>query len=191
MTTTEEQDVFEELKKGSDYAFKEVYEKNRQLFLNFGRKYELGQDDLLDIYQETYITFFENIQLGKLVELKSSISTYLISIGKYKIMNHLRSNARKQKREAPMEVVGDVEGDISFLSLDTEPLDQEEQLLKKYFEELGEKCKSIITWFYYHKHSIKEIMKLGNYNSENVVKSQKSRCVKTLRELCTIKTPTP
>ncbi len=184
MITTPDQIIFEELKKGSDHAFKEVYESNRMFFINFARKYELEMDEILDIYQETYISFFENIENGKLVELSSSISTYLISIGKYKIMNHLRSNQRKRLRETPMEVLGDVEGAITNFDLDNEELSSEEVLLKKFFNELGEKCKNIITWFYYNKRSIKEIMELGGYNSENVVKSQKSRCMKSLRALC-------
>lgn len=182
--TTPDTMIFEELKKGSDSAFKEVYESNRMFFVNFARKYELGMDEILDIYQDTYISFFENIENGKLVELQSSISTYLISIGKYKIMNHLRSNQRRRLRETPMEVLGDVEGEIGDFDLDDEVLNDEEVRLKKFFEELGEKCRNIITWFYYNKRSIKEIMELGGYNSENVVKSQKSRCMKSLRELC-------
>jgi len=184
MKASTDQAIFEALKKGSDRAFKEVYESNRPLFLNFAKKYGLNAAEILDIYQETYITFYENVETGKLTVLSSSISTYLLSIGKYKIMNYLRSASRKLAREAPLEIVGDVEGGLEDLTLDAEDLNAEELLLKKYFEELGEKCKSIITWFYYYKHSIKEIMKLGAYNSENVVKSQKSRCLKTLRELC-------
>jgi RNA polymerase sigma-70 factor (ECF subfamily) len=54
--------------------------------------------------------------------------------------------------------------------------------LKKYFDALGEKCQKILTLFYYQQYNIKEIMAEGNYNSENVVKSQKSRCLKTLKE---------
>ncbi|MGB5646091.1 MAG: sigma-70 family RNA polymerase sigma factor, partial [Muriicola sp.] len=87
--------LFESLKNGSDSAFKGVYEGNRELFLNFARKYGLGDEDVLDIYQDTYIAFYENIQHGKLTELKSSVSTYLISIGKYKIMERLRKNSKR------------------------------------------------------------------------------------------------
>ncbi len=63
-----------------------------------------------------------------------------------------------------------------------ESLSHEQKLLKKYFETLGEQCQKLLTMFYYRGLSIKEIIAEGGYNNANVVKSQKSRCLKTLKE---------
>ena len=53
---------------------------------------------------------------------------------------------------------------------------------QKHFGALGKKCQELLTLFYYRGYTIQEIMEAENYNSENVVKAAKSRCMKTLRE---------
>ncbi len=182
MEKQSENALFKSLKDGSETAFKEVYESNRGLFLNFSRKYGLGDEDVLDVYQDAYIAFYENIQNGKLTELKSSVSTYLISIGKYKIMERLRKNSKKQENDHALYAVPDEDLVLESFDIVQEDLTPHQKLLQRYFEDLGEKCKAILTMFYYKKYSVKQIMAAGHYNSENVVKSQKSRCLKTLKE---------
>ena len=177
-----DQSLFEALKKGSELAFKKVYEDNRELFLNFARRYKLDDEEVLDVYQDTYVALYENIQNGKFSELKSSISTYLISIGKYKIMERLRKATKHTNDEFVLHNVENVDNEIEAFDIVNEELTPEQKLLKKYFEVLGEKCKQILTMFYYKQYKIKEIMLAGHYNSENVVKSQKSRCLKNLKE---------
>lgn len=174
--------LFDSLKNGSETAFTAVYENNRSLFLNFGRKYGMDDDTLLDIYQDAYIAFFENIENGKLFELKSSISTYLISIGKYKIMEQLRKNSKKVDGDTILNLADEIDTEIEAFDIVREELSPEQKVLQLYFETLGEKCREILTMFYYKSYNIKQIKAEGGYNSENVVKSQKSRCLKTLKE---------
>lgn len=175
--------LLEALKNGSDKAFKEVYQENRNKFLSFARKYGLSEQDLLDVYQDAYITLYENIAAGKLVKLSSSLSTYLISIGKYKILERLRKNKYDVKNETLLDLTGQTDEYLTSFNLEIEELTPDEELLAQYFNQLGDKCKAILIMFYYKKYSIREIMKAGNYNTENVVKSQKSRCLKTLKQL--------
>ena len=175
--------LFNSLKSGQQGAFKEVYQGNRELFLNYGRKYNLTDPDILDIYQDAYIAFYENIVNGRLTELTSAISTYIISIGKYMIMDMMRKNKKKVEGNVSLEQVNYVDEEITTFDIYTEEITDEEKLLANYLEKLGEKCRAILILFYYKKYSIKDIMAAGNYNSENVVKSQKSRCLKTLKEL--------
>lgn len=182
MEKQSEQLLFEALKEGSELAFKKVYEDNRALFLNFAKRYPLGEQEALDAYQDTYVALYENIENGKFSELKSSISTYLISIGKYKLMERLRKKNKQTSNEFILNSIDDVDKEIESFDIVYEELSPEQRLLKKYFETLGEKCKQILTLFYYKQYNIKEIMAVGKYNSENVVKSQKSRCLKSLKE---------
>ena len=46
---------------------------------------------------------------------------------------------------------------------------------------LGDSCQQVLIHFYYDHLSIKEIMRLMNYKSENVTKSKKSQCIKKLK----------
>lgn len=182
MTSSSDKDLFKTLKRGSEVAFKQVYQDNRQLFVNFARKYGLGDADILDIYQDSYIVFYENVSNGRLKELTSTISTYLISIGKYKLMEKLRKNKKSIRSEALLEITGEVDSQLESFEINTEELTQNQKLLQLHFAKLGDKCKAILSMFYYKNMSIAQIMEAGNYNSENVVKSQKSRCLKTLKE---------
>lgn len=184
MKKDSDQILFNELKNGSETAFKKVYQENRQLFLNFAKKYRLVENDVLDIYQDAYIVLYENIRNKKLIELKSSLSTYLISIGKYMIMNKLRKNKKQINNESILTTVHEVDNTVESFDLVKEELTPNQQIMQKYFDKLSEKCKAILTLFYYQKYSIAQIMQAGNYNSLNVVKSQKSRCLKTLKEMC-------
>ncbi len=183
MNKSQEEMLLQQLKEGAEPAFKKVYLSNKEKFLGFGSKYGLPEEELLDIYQETYITFYENILEGKLIHLSCTISTYIISIGKYKILDKLRKNKKTVPSESILSKVITIDDPIASFELESEKLSPKEELLKQHLKQLGAKCKAILEMFYYKKHTIKEIMIAGNYNSENVVKSQKSRCLKTLKRL--------
>lgn len=183
MSKQKEELLLEALKKGDQRAFKKVYQDNRSKFLHFGKKYGLAEDDLLDVYQDAYVALYENIIEGKLKQLSSSLSTYIISIGKYKILDRIRKDQRTSNNETILELAHKNEDIIAYFDLEDNELNENQILLKKYFDQLGKKCQEILKLFYYQKYSIREIMDSGNYNSENVVKSQKSRCLKTLKEL--------
>ena len=183
MHSAQENITIDNLKQGSDLLFKKIYEDNRDKFLNFARKYNLSQEDNIDVYQDAYIIFYNNVMQGKIQEFTSSISTYLFSIGKYLIFDKMKKNNRTINPDFDLSVVREKETlvDPNF-ELDEQELTTEQILLKKYFATLGKKCQELLTLFYYRGFTIKDIIETGNYTSENVVKSAKSRCMKTLRE---------
>ncbi|MFD2551760.1 RNA polymerase sigma factor [Bizionia sediminis] len=172
-----------ELKQGSDTLFKHIYEDNRAKFLNFARKYNLSEDDAIDMYQDAYIVFYNNVMEGKVTEFTSSISTYLFSIGKYLIFDKMRKNNKTINPDFDLSLIRERDAlmDASF-DLDPDDLTTEQVLLKKHFATLGKKCQELLTLFYYRGYTIKDIIATSQYTSENVVKSAKSRCMKTLKE---------
>lgn len=174
--------TLEELRQGSELAFKQIYEQNRDKFLNFARRYHLSDEENIDIYQDAYIIFHDNVMSGKIKELTSSISTYLFSIGKYLIFDRMRKNKKTVNSEYNLDIVRDDESVIETLDFDTDELTPEQMLLRKHFATLGKQCQELLTLFYYRGYTIREIMEAVDYNSENVVKAAKSRCMKTLRE---------
>lgn len=173
--------TFEALKAGSKPALKKVYVNNRSLFLNFARKKGLNREDALDVYQDTYIVFQDNIQSGRLTELSSSISTYLIGIGWRIIMQKHRTN-QKLIRSEILEPVSELDDQLNSFDIVLEELTSRQEKLKEHFARLSPKCHQILTWFYYQRRSFKEIVELGEFKNENSAKSQKSRCLKDLKE---------
>ncbi len=187
MTKQSDQAIFLELKQGSGTAFKNVYQSNRDAFINYSKKFGLDKQEVLDVYQDAYIAFYENIKTGKLSELKCSITTYITSIGKYMIMDRLRKQKKMVNSEFALEKVGENAFEITDFDITPNQPSERQLQMQRQFEKLGEKCRQILIWFYYNKMSIKEIMAQGDYNSENVVKSQKSRCLKGLKTALLVK----
>ena len=183
MHRVQENITIEDLKQGSDLLFKKIYEDNRDKFLNFARKYNLSQDDNIDVYQDAYIIFYNNVMQGKVQEFTSSISTYLFSIGKYLIFDKMKKNNKTINPDFDLSIVREKEELVDpDLEMEKQELTTEQVLLKKYFVTLGKKCQELLTLFYYRGFTIKDIIEAGDYTNENVVKSTKSRCMKTLKE---------
>ncbi|EGV44083.1 sigma-70 family RNA polymerase sigma factor [Bizionia argentinensis JUB59] len=183
MESVQENITVEDLKEGSDLLFKRIYEDNRDKFINFARKYRLSEDDTIDVYQDAYIIFYNNVMQGKVEVFTSSISTYLFSIGKYLIFDKMKKNNKTINPDFDLSLIRerDTLVDASF-DLDQDELTTEQVLLKKHFSTLGKKCQELLTLFYYRGYTIKDIILASDYTSENVVKSAKSRCMKTLKE---------
>ncbi|MBM1105702.1 sigma-70 family RNA polymerase sigma factor [Aurantibacter crassamenti] len=177
--------TLEDLRKGSDSVLKKVYEENREKFLNFAKRYNLTEEENIDVYQDAYVIFYDNVMSGKVESFTSSISTYLFGIGKYLIFDQMRKNKKTVGNNFDLSRVGESDELVSTFEIEKPGLTTEQQLLRKYFETLGKKCQELLTLFYYRGLTIQEIMETGGYNSENVVKSQKSRCMKTLKERIT------
>ncbi|MGI9553041.1 MAG: RNA polymerase sigma factor [Aurantibacter sp.] len=174
--------TLEDLRKGSESTLKKVYEENRDKFLNYAKRFNLSEDENIDIYQDAYVIFYDNVMSGKIESFTSSISTYLFGIGKYLIFDQMRKNKKTVGSNFDLSMVGNEDELVSTFEMERPGLTVEQELLQKYFGTLGKKCQELLTLFYYRGLSIQEIMQIGGYNSENVVKSQKSRCMKTLKE---------
>ena len=174
--------TLEDLKQGSDKVLQSVYESSRSKFMNFAKRYNLPNEDLMDAYQEAYIAFYDNVMNGKIKSFTSSISTYIISIGKYIILDKLKSNKKKINLDSDMCIIEHDKELINNLDFENQPLTTEQRLLYKHFSALGKKCQELLDLFYYRGFTIKDILEHTDYNSENVIKSAKSRCMKTLKE---------
>src|SRR5690606_25650924 len=175
MHRVQENITVEDLKIGSELLFKRIYEDNRNHFINFAKKYHLSQEDTIDVYQDAYIIFYNNVMEGKVEKFTSSISTYLFSIGKYLIFDKMKKNNKTINPDFDFSLIRERDAlvDASF-DLDPDDLTAEQILLKKYFGTLGKKCQELLTLFYYRGYSIKDIIATSEYTSENVVKSAKS-----------------
>jgi len=167
------------LLKDSDQAFESLYTNYKDDFLAFAKTFSLNEEEITDIYQESFLSFYENLLNGKITEFTSSIKTYIFSIGKFKIYEHLRANSKLKVIDAP------INDDITIdeLNLDNEVLTEREQLVKTNFKKLGKQCQLILELFYFKGKTLKDIKAIENYDNTDVVKSQKSRCLRKLKQL--------
>ncbi|WP_296380149.1 sigma-70 family RNA polymerase sigma factor [Winogradskyella sp.] len=173
--------VIEALKNRDQNALKQIYSNNRLAFIGFAKKYPIAREDVIDIYQDAIIALRDNAVNGTIDDLKSELKTYLFSIGKYMIYNKVKQQNKLHLVEDRSHFINK-EIELSVNTYNNELTDKQKQL-QTAFKTLGQKCKDVLTLFYYRGFDLEEIMKELNYNTKDVVKSQKSRCLKTLRDL--------
>jgi len=159
-----------------------LYYENRDAFFNFGKKYGLDYDDLSDIYQEAFIALRKHALTGKLNSVKSSLKTYLFGICKFMIFDLLKERSKNASYDPSIHVKHDIIEPVFFES-DNKVLTIEQQLLKTHFKKLGKKCQIVLTLFYSRGLTIDEIVEHTDYTNSGVVRSQKSRCLKRLKEM--------
>jgi RNA polymerase sigma factor (sigma-70 family) len=168
------------LSSGDDSILEAIYRQNRIPFLNFAKKYDLPDDDLIDIYQDAIIALHDNVVNGKFKHINSTLSTYLFSIGKFMIFKKLKAN---KKTDMLFDGITGQSHDLEDLEFYEGNPATDQQVVNASFEKLGDRCQQVLKLFYYDGLTLKEIQHYFNYDNYNVVKSQKSRCLKTLKDM--------
>jgi len=168
--------LLDRLKSGSNRDIIRIYDDHKGAFVRFATKYPIASEDVLDIYQDAIIVLWEHARQGKLDGLKSSIKTYLFGVGKYMMLNRLKKTSMQQPMVDEITEIPD--------NLYDETLRRERvELLRKGFRQLGNQCQKILRMFYYDGKKLDEIQTELGYANKDVLKSQKSRCLKQLKEL--------
>ncbi len=178
---TDEQ-LISQLKQRDRNALAKVYSVYKTEFVKFASRYNAKNELLEDVYQEALIVLYENAQVGKLDDLKSTIKTYLFGIGKFMLFKHFRDN----KREVPTEetyLFDHYEQAVIEDVYEDEGLNEYQTKLISNFNKLGEKCREILELFYLQGMKLDEITRTQGYENKDVAKSQKSRCLKSLKQL--------
>lgn len=178
----EHNELFERLKKRDESAFLHLYQRCKGEFIPWIRnRFRLSQEESSEIFQLTMVTFYENVINNRITILTSSLKTYLYSIGKYKALEALRKKGRSQ----PLEIHGESD-DADFIPDDNEVIDDEErryEVMEESLRKLGTPCSDILTQFYFHKASLRELKEKLGYGSEESIKSQKFKCMERLRRI--------
>lgn len=177
MKSKAEQKLYEALRKGDPKAIERVYIAYRSEFINFFKRYEVSEQQILDLYQDSIIVIYQKFAQQQYQLEQSSLKTYLFGIGKNKVYTYLK---RQKKSYSTIEQADVDAPSFEFLE---EPSNYEKLLAKK-IKMISESCRSILKLFYYENLSYKEIVSCTDYKDVNTVKSHKSRCLKKLRALC-------
>ena len=157
------------------------YKTYRFMFTSyFMNRYKKDDDYVSDLFQDSCITMWSNITNGKLTKnnLTSSLSTYLISIGRFSLM----AKDRKYK-----EIVNDEEiQKLRFVEDDEEELRKrmdKEEFVVQTVSEMKPPCSELLTAFYWNKMSQIQIAEKMNYNNAESVSTQKYKCMQKLKAL--------
>ena len=156
-----------------------LYLQHRTEFVNWASgKFGISDEDALDHYQDTITIFFEKVMNGSIVEVGSTLKTYLFGIGKNRVRQQFDVYSKEEKHQA-----GVVEH-YKFLAEHedaSEAYEEARTRTRTMFESLGKNCKEILKLFYFDKRSMSEIAEIMNHKSEAVSRTTKKRCLEKLR----------
>ena len=166
------------LRTGNNEVLSALYKKYYNIVLKFIVNNSGTQEAAQDIYQETIIVLYENVQKPGF-ELNCQLQTYIFSIAKRLWLKQLKKSSKTFlfKEDGENELV-DVSEEI------TEHLNKEVELdkLTQSLTELGEPCATLIKDFYVHKLSMDEIAEKFGYTNSDNAKNQKYKCLQRLKK---------
>lgn len=138
-----------------------------------------SRQDAEDIFQEVLVSFIDIIQKDKF-RGESTVKTFLFSLNRFTWLNELKRRGKTQVREEKYEAGKErTELDTSHHMSDREG----KATLMKIVGELGDNCRKILLLFYYENLSMKEILDATDYESEQVVRNKKYKCLKKLEQM--------
>ena len=156
----------------------DFYKENRSAFLQWGeKKYKLDNEELLDIYQNAMIVLYENVRHNRIEALQATVATYFYGIAKNLVYKYYRKNELINRHEVRLSE------HFQFISTSANNLETHYKRLNRGLENIKEPCKTILDLFYMKGLKLGMIAEELKYSSTDVLKTQKSRCLKRLKEL--------
>src|SRR5690606_1870039 len=123
-------------------------------------------------YQLSFFIFYDNIMTGKLENLSSNIKTYLFAIGKNKILELSRRNA-KYSYNINEEIYEMGEEELEM----TQEREKHFHQISLGLLQLGDPCKKILEMMYYESRSMDYITEKLGYKNVDTTKNQKYKCL--------------
>lgn len=163
----------------SSEAVKFLYQEHYAVLSGYVKQNQGSAQDAEDIFQEVVLSFIELLRQGKF-RGDSSLRTFLYSLNRFAWLNELRRRNKRLAREDKFGAVqGEHEPDISVVMAGRES----RSLVSDTIGKLGEVCKKILLAYYYENLPMKEILKLVSFESEQVLRNKKYKCMKGLEQL--------
>ena len=155
--------------------YKKVYPLvERYILRNSGNK-----DDASDIFQDALLLFYKQI-IHNTYDPKYKVFGYLYKICIYKWVNKAKKNSKIVFVEE-IEKFEEAEN-TGFPDVLTSGAD--ENIVRKLFQPIGEKCIELLTYTTYSSLLLEDIMLRMEFNSVSAVKMQLKRCKeKLLKEI--------
>ena len=172
--------ILKKIKEGDRKFLQEIYEQNRESFGMWAKRhYDVQEEVVADIYQKSFVALYYNIREGRLQNLKSSLKTYLFSIGKNMLREHFKD------RFIGMIDINDeiIAGQIDESVMDKYDHAYAKDLAAKLLEKIGEPCKTVISLFYFQHFSTEAIAERMGYKNRSIAAKRKFICLQQLRAM--------
>jgi len=165
------------LKQNDDAVLRALYKKYYNIVLKYVVNNSGSSEAAADIYQETLIVLYENVQKEHF-ELNCQLQTFIFSIAKRLWLKQLRDFGKIKRFN------NDDENDIVDVSEEISLHIQKESDINKMnacMEQMGEPCKTLLKDFYVYRLSMDEISEKFGYTNSDNAKTQKYKCLQRLK----------
>ncbi len=147
-------------------------------------KHKISEEEAASLYTDTILAFIENVR-NKRFEGKSSLKTYLYQIFSNKCVDFIRKTATNKMsvhetqpmQECILDMPDEAKNILQKLISDNEVI-----ILKEKIKLLGDKCQQMLMAWGEGYPDSKIAEELG-YQSANVAKVSRLRCLEKLKEL--------
>ena len=164
-------------------AEKQLYEHYFYLIKHGSSKYSISEEDAASAYSDTIIGVIENIVHHKF-EGRSTLKSYVFQVFFNKCVDLVRKETTNKNK---VHVTTAIDDFLVVLPDKTKSVVQ--QMIDKHqrtslyqkLEEIGDKCKKILL-FFEDGYTDREIAEFMDYNSSDVVKTSRLRCLEKLRQ---------
>ncbi|HEX8532381.1 MAG TPA: RNA polymerase sigma factor [Cytophagales bacterium] len=156
-----------------------LYELHFDNLTHFIKKNKGSQQDAEDLFQELILVFIDLVQTGKF-RGQSSIKTFLYAIARNLWLNELKKRERVFLRDTEYYKISPQEEEAIQAGL---VKNESKKQVLSLLDGLGETCRKILVHYYYDDLSMKEIFERMDYESEQVVRNKKYKCMKQLTQM--------
>ncbi|MCP1386501.1 RNA polymerase sigma factor [Runella salmonicolor] len=165
--------------RGVNQAVTYLYKSHYRLLERYILNNSGNSTDAQDLIQEVMVSFVEMVREGK-YRGEASVKSFLYTLTRNLWITELRKRGAEAKRNEIYETNREQwDDDINaFISYK-----EAQKTITALFEKLGEKCRKILTLFYYEDLSMKEILVQTHYENEQVLRNRKYKCLKEMTDL--------
>ena len=165
-------------------------EERNKVMAYLRKTFSVSDDDLDDVYQESSVALFLNIQDGKLSNLTSSLSTYFLRIcinqtlkllGKKQKAVPLFDDSRLTNKDVFRPDKIDELYQLCTEDEETERLSRSEKIVQSIIESMPETCKNVFQGYYWDNLTTTTIANMFGFANANSVKTQKYKCLQKFR----------
>lgn len=155
--------------------FTELYETAFPMVARFVSNRRGSLQDAKDIFQDALVIFYEKLS-HKRVEIEVPDEAYVLGIAKHLWM-------RKYKNDSKNIFLDELESTITLPDDYFQTPGYSEKLISNFLMTAGKRCMELLTAFYYHNYSMKEITRVFGYGSERSATVQKFKCLEKVRDV--------
>ncbi|WP_373553015.1 RNA polymerase sigma factor [Haliscomenobacter sp.] len=175
-----EEELIVGLQARSEEAFRCLYLHCFHLCKNFILTNGGTEEDAKDFFQDAIIVLLDEAKLTKfLAYKKAKVSTFLITIFRYKWFNHMR--AGKKIKIVDIEDTLKDHASEDLIEILAEPINDYEKIYQECMQTIGDVCQKVILMALGGRKSEQEIATLFDWTID-YVRVRRFRCMQILRE---------